>query len=581
MSKFSLVPLEKIRLGAFAAMAIAVSIFATDSANAAGGSWGSSLGGFGSGGGSWGAGGLLGGQTPVRNLLGRLASRPLLPGGGGSVGSGLGGGSLGSRLGGGSSGLGGGGLGGGSIGGGALGGGSRGGLLGTGLFNGRLLGGGSRGGLLGGRGLASSGSGSTGSWSGGFAGSGGSTGSWSGSTFAGGGSSGSYVAAAPLASPIYSTPVLAAPALATPILAAPVLATPLLAAPLETSYTVPMIGSYSSEESYPIGDYGFEPGYPIQSTIPYGAMGETIGGIPMDSGFSGSNFVDDLIPIGGSFPLGGVPLGGVPIDGSVPLGGIPIESQMGSSINGGLIQDGGSIDSMLEGNDGGYIPMEGGSIAPTPTPAQPGGEYYGPQGNAPGDPNVNPGPADDNQTRTRKPNAYQLASNKRIKPTVLSLVLPSEAKVYINGQLTKTTGTRRSYKSRKLVEDRDYKYQVEAVLVRNGKKIVRTKLVNLRRGHDQTVSINFEEPVTALALSVPKNAKVKLCGNETSTQGSLRYFATKRLEEGEVWKDYKVEVQYESNGETKTEERVVTLTAGEVFRLAIGVDEVQDQVAAK
>ena len=563
MSKFSLVPLEKIRLGAFAALAIAVSIFATNPANAAGGSWGSSLGGFGSGGGSWGAGGLLGGQTPVRNLLGRLASRPLLPGGGGSVGSGLGGGSLGSRLGGGSvgSGLGGGGsIGGGSFGGGVLGGGSRGGLLGTGLFNGRLLGGASRGGLLGGRGLASSGSGSTGSWSGGLASSGGSTGSWSGSTLvAGGGSSGSYVATAPLATPVYSTPVLAAPA--------PVLATPLLAAPLETSYTVPMIGSYSSEESYPIGDYGFEPGYPIQSTIPYGVMGETIGGIPMDSEFSGSNFVDDLIPLGSSFPLGGV-----------PLGGVPIESQMGSSINGGLIQDGGSIDSMLEGNDGGYIPMEGGSTVPTP--AQPR-EYYEGQGNAPGDPNVNPGPAEDNQTRTRKPNAYQLASNKRIKPTVLSLVLPSEAKVYINGQLTKTTGTRRSYKSRKLVEDRDYKYQVEAVLVRNGKKIVRTKLVNLRPGHDQTVSINFEEPVTTLALSVPENAKVKLCGNETSIQGSLRYFATKRLEEGEVWKDYKVEVQYESNGETKTEERVVTLTAGEVFRLAIGVDEAQDQVAAK
>ena len=493
MSNFSVTLLHKLRpiamRFAFALLVCSLSTFATDSVHAAGGSWGSSLGGFGSGGGSWGSGGLLGGRTPVRNLLGRIGTR--------SVGSRFGGGSGGS-YGGASGGFASGGSGGSS--GGSVGGGSRGGLLGGGL--GSRIFGGSRGGMLGGGSHGGRSYGSTGSFTG-------STGSFSGSTGSYGSVGSSYVSS--LSSPMYS-------------------------APAEMSYTIPMnnsmMGGYSSEESYPVGDYGFQSGFPIQSSMPYGGMGQVIGGVPMNSG----------INMGGMIGQPGMQMG------------IPTQ---------GVIQDGGSIDAMLEGNGGSFVPLDGGGINGAP--------YYPNPGNG-GDAPVNPGPEKDDQTSTDRP-----VDNR----TVLNVVLPDEAKVYINGKLTKTKGVRRSYKSKKMTQDRDYQYRVKAVLVRNGKELVRTKMVKLRSGLDQTVRFNFEEPVTTLALTVPENAKVKLCGSETTSQGRNRYFATKRLEEGEIWKDYKVQVEYELDGQTKTEERVVSLTAGETYRLAIGVEDRSDRVASK
>ncbi|MFK7769107.1 MAG: TIGR03000 domain-containing protein [Mariniblastus sp.] len=503
MRKFSVTQNQKVRMLAFTiafcCATVSVSIFASGSAHAAGGSWGSSLGGFGSGGGSWGGGGLLGGRTPVRNLLGRIGSQSI---GGGSSGGSVGGGSYG------------------SFGGGSTGnfGGSRGGLLGFGILGGGNLRGrifnGSIGGSLGGSSGGGYGS------AGGYA----STGSWSGSNGSiAGGSSGGY-------------PIVGASYISTPVLASPVYASPVVSAPMETSYA---IGNYSSETSYPVGDYGFEPGYPMQSTIPYGGTGQVIGGVPMNSGFTDPSFMGGVI----SDPYG--------VPGAVPVGGM-----------GGVIQDGGSIDSMLDGG-GNVIPLNGGSSNPPIDP-----NYYQDGGGAAP---VNPGPEIDDQT-----------SKQTIdKATVLNVVLPDAAKVYINGQLTKTKGARRSYKSKRLTEGRDYKYQVKAVLVRNGKELVKTKLVNLRHGLDQTVNFDFEESVTTLALTVPENAKVKLCGNDTVSQGSVRYFATKRLEEGDVWKDYKVQVEYEVDGELKTEERVVNLNAGETCRLVIGMDEAATSVASK
>ncbi len=41
------------------------------------------------------------------------------------------------------------------------------------------------------------------------------------------------------------------------------LATPHYATAIETSYTTPMAGSMYMEQSYPVGDYGLQPGYPI------------------------------------------------------------------------------------------------------------------------------------------------------------------------------------------------------------------------------------------------------------------------------------------------------------------------------
>ena len=137
--------------------------------------------------------------------------------------------------------------------------------------------------------------------------------------------------------------------------------------------------------------------------------------------------------------------------------------------------------------------------------------------------------------------------------------------------------------SRHLGEDRDYKYQVKAILVRDGKELVRTKLVTMRPGLTETVNFDFEASVlTTLALAVPADAKVKICGKEMSTVGPIRSFTTSRLKDGEIWNDYKVTVEYQLNGKPHVEERTIDLLAGELRRLSIGVDSSnRDQIASK
>ena len=552
------------------------------SADAAGGSWGSAAGSLGSGG-SWGGGGLIGGRAPVRNLLGRVNSSAsnLSNGSNGVL---LSGGMLGGSNGGSSGSLGGGSAG--SVGtlGGSRGGllGNRGGLLGTGLGNGLLrdgIVGGFRGAIQGirngGSGGGSTGGGSVGGYYAGSVGgfSGGSVGGGSVGGYYGGlsgaisfGSTGSTIA------PAYSSAVAVPSYVAAPAYVAP--------APIATSYALPSydlpsydyssfsvaspLSNYVVEQSYPVGDYGFEPGYPIQafsSPLDFG--------YPTDSSFSSGLPLSGL-PVGGGFPVDGFSGGGFPVEGSVVGEGFSV----GAPLNSTTILDGGSIDSMLDSSG---APLDTGLDLNDQTPAG-GGEYY--DGTAPGNGSSNPfgepglpGPADDDGTFIDRPSSDTKA--------VLNLILPKHAKVLINGKVTKTRGTRRSYVSRRLRENRDYKYEVKAIVMRGGKKTIRTKMVTMRPGVDQTVKLDFDDTVTTLALKVPVDAKVELCGKPTHQTGVHRSYTTSSLPEGKTWKSYKVSVEYVVDGKKRVEERTLDLQAGQQHELAIGIDPADSQVAAR
>jgi uncharacterized protein (TIGR03000 family) len=87
---------------------------------------------------------------------------------------------------------------------------------------------------------------------------------------------------------------------------------------------------------------------------------------------------------------------------------------------------------------------------------------------------------------------------------------------------------------------------------------------------------------TKLTLRVPAEAKVTLAGVETKQAGEVRQFATSRLSSGEVWKDYKVVVELNRDGETVREERTIKLIGGKDQELAVNFDSTPaDQVAAR
>jgi len=199
------------------------------------------------------------------------------------------------------------------------------------------------------------------------------------------------------------------------------------------------------------------------------------------------------------------------------------------------------------------------------------GMIYGPEdpGNAPGNmsdfgeglPDAPIPDADAGSTQFRQ----------RSSQAVLSLKLPRDAKVYINGKLTKTEGTLRQYVSRNLKEDKDYRYQVKAVVNKDGREIVRTRLVNMRPGKDRLVRFDFNQPqVTTLVLKVPADAEVLLDGKKTNAKGKIRTYTTRKLSNEQSWNDYKIEVRYSKDGQQVVEQRTLNLMAGAKEIVAIG-----------
>jgi uncharacterized protein (TIGR03000 family) len=74
---------------------------------------------------------------------------------------------------------------------------------------------------------------------------------------------------------------------------------------------------------------------------------------------------------------------------------------------------------------------------------------------------------------------------------MLTVWVPYDAKVTINGMATKSTGSRRQFVSYNLTDGFSYKYEVKAEVVRDGKIIEDTKTVVLTAGANNAVAFGF------------------------------------------------------------------------------------------
>lgn len=158
---------------------------------------------------------------------------------------------------------------------------------------------------------------------------------------------------------------------------------------------------------------------------------------------------------------------------------------------------------------------------------------------------------------------------------VLNVSVPNEARVFVNGRATTSTGATRRYVSKGLKRGFQYTYELKAEVVRDGKTVTRTEVVRLQAGERANVSFDLNEetipegqvanePVrTKLTLHVPAEAKVFLSGNETRSTGDTREFTTTKLPLGAEWAGYVVRVELEREGRTLVQERELTLKAGQ------------------
>lgn len=165
---------------------------------------------------------------------------------------------------------------------------------------------------------------------------------------------------------------------------------------------------------------------------------------------------------------------------------------------------------------------------------------------------------------------------------MLAVNVPDDAKIFVNGTATTSTGASRQYVSRDLQAGFNYTYEVKAEVVRDGKTVEQVKSISLRAG--QTAELAFDFPAadaveTALTVNVPADAKVYLAGNPTSAKGEKRVYRTTGLANGKAWDSYIVRVEFEQDGQTVTQEKSISLKAGESQELTFPTEV--EKVAAR
>jgi uncharacterized protein (TIGR03000 family) len=87
----------------------------------------------------------------------------------------------------------------------------------------------------------------------------------------------------------------------------------------------------------------------------------------------------------------------------------------------------------------------------------------------------------------------------------LKLHVPAEARVYVDGALTRTTGTTRTYGAKIAVgETRSATYQLRVEIDRKDQTLVRERLVSLEAGQESELTVDFDSTSTDSALTAQR-----------------------------------------------------------------------------
>ncbi len=155
----------------------------------------------------------------------------------------------------------------------------------------------------------------------------------------------------------------------------------------------------------------------------------------------------------------------------------------------------------------------------------------------------------------------------------LMVEVPTNAKVFVNGNATTSQGSMRRFVSRDLGNNETYRFEVQAIYNVDGKEVNQTKTVIAKSGSSEKVvfeGAQSDDPVeTTLTLNVPSDATVVLANNPTKSDGTTRVYRTGQLKTGEAWEDYKIAVTH--NGITK--EKTIRLIGGDKLEMSFNFED--------
>ncbi|HEY2760746.1 MAG TPA: TIGR03000 domain-containing protein, partial [Pirellulales bacterium] len=199
-------------------------------------------------------------------------------------------------------------------------------------------------------------------------------------------------------------------------------------------------------------------------------------------------------------------------------------SSSSSSSSGGYYGYGCSSSSSSSSSSSGTVIYDG----PAATPSMQG------PGNGPNNPPSppTPGPAAEGAPTPMTGEIYNSLNGSQT--ALLNVNVPAEAKIFVNGTATTSTGSDRQFVSRGLTAGNRYAYEVRAEYTKDGKAVNETKTVTLGPGQMVNLAFSFDgdkpsvasKSKTKLTVHVPADAKVYLAGNETSSTGDVREFTT-------------------------------------------------------
>jgi uncharacterized protein (TIGR03000 family) len=100
-----------------------------------------------------------------------------------------------------------------------------------------------------------------------------------------------------------------------------------------------------------------------------------------------------------------------------------------------------------------------------------------------------------------EPAAPKTSGTSADESGVLTVWVPYDAKVTVNGLQTRSIGSRRQFVSYGLKPGLSYKYEVKAQIVRNGQVLEDTRTVTLTAGEITAVAFGFNTTGQQVALA--------------------------------------------------------------------------------
>jgi uncharacterized protein (TIGR03000 family) len=83
----------------------------------------------------------------------------------------------------------------------------------------------------------------------------------------------------------------------------------------------------------------------------------------------------------------------------------------------------------------------------------------------------------------------------------LTIWVPEDAKVFVNGRATTSVGSRRQYVSFGLKPGLSYNYEVRAEVIRDGQPLVETRSIMLTAGSRSALAFNFDKSKSNVGLA--------------------------------------------------------------------------------